>query len=156
VGPKLDVKLQVSCGYPLGTTNLVAGTLLLLRLCDPAQCGPDTAAAACAAVAALLQDGCSMDPAQSPQAARLMVRELASAHAQRLITAMQHEGLAAKAAQQRPDVVVVLTLLAYREEGAASGQRKAEILQQNEKLFSAFAPSAIQVRQGHAECGGVG
>lgn len=149
VGPNLEVLLQLSYQASYGSANLLAGTLLLLHLCDPAQYGTETAAAACAAVAALLQDGSSVDPSQSPQAARLLPRGLARAHAEQIINVMQHEGLAAKAAQLRSDTIVVLATLAFRDEDAASGQQ-ADILQHNVKLFRVFAPCAIQVRQGHA------
>jgi hypothetical protein len=95
------------------TSDLLAGLLLLLHLCSPAQYGVDTAAAACAALAALLADGCSVCPRLSPVDVHEATDAMIAAHSSVSAAAMRHEGLAAKLAQQRPDAITLLAAAAY-------------------------------------------
>jgi hypothetical protein len=125
---------------------LLAGLLLLLHLCRPAQHGVDAAAAACAALAALLADGCRMYPGLSPVDVQDATDAMINAYNPVIVAAMQHEGLAAKLAQQRPDAITLLVAAAYSEVGEATGtQERQQLESQNAELFSALRGSAVQV-----------
>lgn len=83
-----------------------------------------------------------LSPAEVHEATALVIE----AYSPVIVAAMQHEGLAAKLAQQRPDAITLLAGAAYSEAGDATGpQEQQQLQQQNAELFSALQGSAVQV-----------
>jgi hypothetical protein len=103
------------------------------------------AAAACAALAALLADGSSTHPQFSAAEVRQLAEFLIAAHSPVLVAAMQHEGLAAKLVQQRPDAIILLAVTMYQEDSGVTGDRGQRIRRGNAEVFGAFRAYAVQV-----------
>ena len=103
------------------------------------------AAAACAALAAVLADGSSMQPQFSAAEVRQLAEFLIAAHGPVLVAAMQHEGLAAKLAQQRPDAIILLAATVYQEDSGVTGDRGQRTRRGNAEVLNAFQASAVQV-----------
>ena len=144
VGDQLDTLVGTSKEVSEPTAGLVAGLILLLHLCDPAQYTADIAAAACAALAAVVADGSSMHPHLSPTEVHYVADRMTGAHSHQLAAAMQHDGVIAQVAQLRPDAIATLAAGAFRVSDA-SGDTPQQIVRDNAELFEILQASAVQV-----------
>lgn len=144
IGGQLDTHVCRGDGVS-SYSVLLPGILLLLHLCNPAQYGVDIAATACAALAALLADGRSMHLQFSIAEVRQLADCVIEAHSPVLVAAMQHEGLAATLAQQRPDAIILLAATVYQEDSGVTGDRGQRIRRGNAEVFGAFRVYAVQV-----------
>jgi hypothetical protein len=145
IGVGLDTHVCQDDGVSSASV-LLPGILLLLHLCSPAQYGIHTAAAACAALAALLADGSSTHPQFSAAEVGHVADCVIQAHSLVVVAAMQHNGLAAELAQQRPDAIIRLAAAAYEEDSGVTGDRGQRVRQNNAEVFGAFKASSVQVR----------
>ena len=145
VGMVLDTLVREEMGGTDAGVNLVAGFHLLLHLCDPTLYGADTAAAACAAIAALLADGHGAQPHLGWRDSHRMVHTLCDMHSGVIIAAAEHAGLVPKLAQHRNDAVTVLAAAAYQDPNTAPGPLRQEILHRNTYVLRAFEAGALQV-----------
>ena len=131
--------------------SCLAGLLLLLHLCDPAQYTAAIAAAACAALVTLLAGG----PTPHPHLRTAEVHRLAAGatggHSYVLLAAMQHDSVAAQAAQLRPDAITVLAAGAFRV-SQSPGAAPQRVVRENMELFGSLQASAVQVSLGQQGC----
>jgi hypothetical protein len=144
IGDQLDAFVGLGKDVSETTAGLVAGLLLLLHPCDPAQYAVDIAAAACAAFAAVLADGSSIHPRLSPVEARHVAAGVIEAHSCALIAAMQHATVPAKVAQLRPDAIALLAAGAFHASVVAEDLPQP-VVRENAELFESLQASAVQV-----------
>jgi hypothetical protein len=145
IGDRLDILMRLDSWVPEIGYDMRAGLLLLLHLCDPAQYSADTAVMACTALVVLIADGYSAHAHHTPEEMRLIGVSTAFLHCDGLIAAMQHDGFAAALAEQRRDAIAVLAAALYRDPTDEAGALQEDRIRANQKMFDAFAPSAVQV-----------
>lgn len=148
IGDQLDAwTLRMADETSEAAVSCLAGLLLLLHLCDPAQYTVAIAAAACAALVTLLAGGHSPHPHLRTAEVHRLAADATGGHSNVLVAAMQHDGVAAQAAQLRPDAIAVLAAGAFHA-CHSPGAAPQRVVQDNMELFESLQVSAVQVSLG--------